>query len=169
MRAATVDDAARVGEVHVRAWEAYRGLLPDDFLDNFDPVARGERWGKRLAEGQAPNLLVAERDGVILGICDYGPSRDSPDGHTGEIWMINVVPEAWGTGVGQPLFDAAVERLRGGGFDDAVLWVLEGNARGRRFYERNGWRLDGGAKDEKFGDLDAHELRYRIVLSRPNS
>ena len=29
------------------------------------------------------------------------------------------------------------------GFAESVLWVLPGNARARRFYERRGWR-DGG-------------------------
>lgn len=113
MRLATVGDAERVGEVHVRAWEAYRGLLPDDFLDGLDPVARGERWRRTLSEGRRDTqLFVAECEGLMLGICAIGPDRD---GDCGEIWMINLVPEAWGTGVGQPLFDRAVEGLRDAG------------------------------------------------------
>lgn len=162
MRLATVDDAERVGEVHVRAWEAYRGLLPDDFLDGLDAVERGERWRRNLSEGRrdAP-LLVAERDGLVLGMCAFGPDRD---GSCGEVWMINVSPEAWGTGVGQPLFDRAVEGLSDAGYTEAVLWVLEGNARARRFYERNGWQPDGAVKEETFGDQVAREIRYRISL-----
>lgn len=113
VRLATVGDAERVGEVHVRAWEAYRGLLPDDFLDGLDPVARGERWRRTLSEGRRDTqLFVAECEGLMLGICAIGPDRD---GDCGEIWMINLVPEAWGTGVGQPLFDRAVEGLRDAG------------------------------------------------------
>lgn len=42
--------------------------------------------------------------------------------------------------------------------------VLEGNARARRFYERNGWQPDGEVKEEKFGDHVAREIRYRVAL-----
>jgi GNAT superfamily N-acetyltransferase len=157
-----VEDAERIGEVHVRAWEAYRGLLPDEFLDSLDPVARGERWRQTLTERTSEStLLVAERDGVILGISAFGPERDGPDG---ELGMINVVPEAWGTGVAQPLFDRAIAGLRDAGHKEAVLWCLEGNARARRFYERNGWRTDGATKDDTFGGALAREVRYRISL-----
>jgi hypothetical protein len=42
---------------------------------------------------------------------------------------------------------------------DLALWVLEGNDRARRFYERAGWRGDDGMKP--FGDSGLYEVRYR--------
>lgn len=183
IRTATPDDAAEVGVVHVRAWEAYRGLLRDDFLDRLDPVARGHRWHERLVAGGGggrvvdphgdSTLLVAELEGRVVGICDYGRPRDADGGPVprdeGELWMINVLPEAWGTGVAQPLLDAAIEGLTREGYREAVLWVLEGNARARRFYERNGWVVDGGSKRERFGDAEVLELRYRLRLTGENA
>ena len=38
---------------------------------------------------------------------------------------------------------AALGRLGEGGFDQVTLWVLDSNARARRFYEAGGWRADG--------------------------
>jgi GNAT superfamily N-acetyltransferase len=46
-------------------------------------------------------------------------------------------------GVADALHDDAVEALRAGGVSTGRLWVLEHNARARRFYERHGWRADG--------------------------
>ncbi len=44
IRAAEPADAAALGRVHVRAWQAaYPGVMPDDFLDGLDPVQFGER------------------------------------------------------------------------------------------------------------------------------
>jgi hypothetical protein len=43
----------------------------------------------------------------------------------------------------------------------STLWVLEGNAQARRFYERRGWSPDGAAR-EAFGVL---ELRYRRAIA----
>jgi hypothetical protein len=44
--------------------------------------------------------------------------------------------------------------------DHAVLWVLEGNAQARRFYEGGGWRADGVTRDEEMGGEPTHQLRY---------
>ena len=45
------------------------------------------------------------------------------------------------------------------------LWVVEGNARARRFYEREGWAPDGAAKEDEFGGQVVREVRYRRRLS----
>jgi hypothetical protein len=50
---------------------------------------------------------------------------------------------------------------------EAMLWVLEGNPRTRRFHELAGWRLDGAAKDETVLDMPVREVRYRIALRAP--
>jgi GNAT superfamily N-acetyltransferase len=72
---------------------------------------------------------------------------DEPVGMVGiePPWLegLYVVPTAWGTGVADALHDDAVEALRAGGVSTGRLWVLEHNARARRFYERHGWRADG--------------------------
>ncbi|MEA2478037.1 MAG: hypothetical protein QOC87_2236, partial [Actinomycetota bacterium] len=69
--------------------------------------------------------------------------------------------------IGVALMDVAMGELRKRGFTSGVLWVLEGNARARRFYEAGGWRPDGGRKD-CFGSaipaVQAPALRYAIDL-----
>ena len=61
-----------------------------------------------------------------------------------------MLPEAWGSGAGSALMAPGIEALRASGYRDAILWVLEDNPRARRFYEREGWALDGGAKQDEF-------------------
>jgi hypothetical protein len=60
--------------------------------------------------------------------------------------------------------DTTISRLRGYGFDEAVLWVLEDNPRTRRFYELAGWLTDGEVKVEEWLGLVVREVRYRIDL-----
>jgi RimJ/RimL family protein N-acetyltransferase len=55
-------------------------------------------------------------------------------------------------------------RLRGDGFREAILWVIEDNPRSRRYYERAGWHFDGGAKEETILDVAVVQVRYRIAL-----
>jgi hypothetical protein len=47
VRPARPDDALPVAGVHVRSWQAaYRGLLPDDYLDG---LRAEERWYSRAS------------------------------------------------------------------------------------------------------------------------
>lgn len=47
-----------------------------------------------------------------------------------------------------------------------VLWVLHGNDRAARFYERHGWVADGGEKiADAGGAKDLRELRHSRRLS----
>ena len=57
--------------------------------------------------------------------------------------------------------DAAKELLRAQ-YRDATLYVLDDNPRARRFYEREGWALDGTTKTGEFLGLPVAEVRYRI-------
>ena len=53
--------------------------------------------------------------------------------------------------------------MRSSGFREAILWVLEGNERGERFYRAAGWEHDGRKVDE-FQGATVAELRYRKRL-----
>jgi RimJ/RimL family protein N-acetyltransferase len=59
---------------------------------------------------------------------------------------------------------AGIEAMRLGASGDAVLWVLEDNPRARRFYEREGWALDGERKEDEYLGFRVAEVRYRIAL-----
>jgi ribosomal protein S18 acetylase RimI-like enzyme len=160
---AEVDDAEAIGRVHVAAWQAaYRGLMPDDLLDGLDPVARAETWRQRLTAGEARPLVVEGEDGTVVGVAHVGADREHDD--RGELWMINLAPEAWGTGLGRQLLERATDELRNRGYDEAVLWVLDTNARARRFYETAGWAADGTAKREDMGGAEVTQVRYRRPL-----
>jgi GNAT superfamily N-acetyltransferase len=163
VRLAVVDDADAIGRVHVSAWQAaYRGQMPDELLDRLDPVERAAIWRDRLTTGDAVPLVVEDERGDVVGVAHVGPDRRHPD--RGELWMINLAPEAWGKGLGRTLLEAATDELRGRGYREAVLWVLDGNVRARRFYEAAGWHADGTAKREEMGGAVVTEARYRREL-----
>jgi hypothetical protein len=56
-------------------------------------------------------------------------------------------------------WDAALAALAGiDGAAAASLWVVEANARARRFYEREGWVANGRSRETPLGP---REVRYR--------
>jgi ribosomal protein S18 acetylase RimI-like enzyme len=62
------------------------------------------------------------------------------------------------------LMHVGVEAMRAAGYRDAILYVLDDNPRARRFYEREGWALDGGTKREELLGVEIAEVRYRRGL-----
>jgi ribosomal protein S18 acetylase RimI-like enzyme len=57
-----------------------------------------------------------------------------------------VDPDHWRQRVGSTLMRAALERLVGLPYEEAVLWTFKKNDRAIAFYERYGWRPDGAEK-----------------------
>ena len=160
VRRAQPADARAIADVHVRTWQAaYRHAFPDEVLDTLSVDERETRWRQSLEEGYA--VCVAESDGAIVGFSAAGPSRTEED--AGELYAIYVLPEAWGTRAAPELMAAAKEWFAQEGYATAMLWVLADNPRARRFYEREGWRAEGGRTDVVRG-TDVEEALYRLAL-----
>ncbi len=160
LRWAVPDDAEELADVHVTTWQtAYEDIFPSQFLDALDREARS-RWWRRFIERGA-RVHVAEVDRVV-GFCHPGPSDDEG---WGEIFSIYVRPDHWGEGHGQELLRAGEQTLVAGGHHRALLWVLEANARGRHFYERQGWTAGKPIRVEEIGGVQVTELRYEKDLS----
>jgi len=151
LRWASVEDARGVATVHVDAWRAaYPGLVPQEVLDGLSVETRTEGWtrwiGASLADDDHHRLLVAEEGGRVLGWASFGAGRDEGAEGLGELAGLYVHPDAWARSVGRALITRATEELAALGFGSAYLWVLRGNERAGRFYERQGWLDDGGRK-----------------------
>jgi GNAT superfamily N-acetyltransferase len=166
LRAAQPEDALAVAVVHVRSWQAaYRGLLPDEYLDALRPEDRARRY--TFGEPGAPETIVAtEGGGAIRGFAAVGASRDDETRGAGELMALYVDPDRWGRGVGRALMSEARARLAGHGFEEAVLWILAGNARAERFYRIDGWTPDGSRRMGEVWGLTVDEIRYRTRLAR---
>ena len=154
IRRASVSDAAEIAAVHVRTWQAaYQNVFGTERLAGLDTPRRIAGWTRALEEGES--IFVADDDGSVVGFVALGAC---------EVRAIYALPEAWGSGAGPDLMRAAIAQLRDDGCVEAFLWVLEDNPRARRFYEREGWSLDGGRREGEHLGLETAEMRYRIEL-----
>ncbi len=147
VRRARLGDARALAEVHIRAWQAgYRGMMPDELLDGLSVTDRTARWRETLRDPAMDGaVLVAQRDEALLGFVVLAtPSRDedAADG-VAEVGAINVHPDAWRSGIGAALMDAALSTLTERSWHTVTLWVLEANDRARAFYARYGFAADG--------------------------
>ena len=159
VRRARLDDAAAIAEVQIRTWQAaYEHVFGAERLAANAPNV--ELWERVLGTSRA-DVHVAEDEGVA-GFVSTGASRD--DDADAELYGIYLLPSAWGTGAGTALMATGLDAMCARFSGEAVLWVLEDNPRARRFYEREGWALDGARKEDEWLGVTVPEVRYRIRL-----
>ncbi|WP_337001827.1 MULTISPECIES: GNAT family N-acetyltransferase [unclassified Microbacterium] len=162
IREGRIDDADEVAGVHVRSWQAaYRGLIDQAVLDGLSVEERAAGWRHFLSSTpqNGSGLLVAERDGVVVGWTSFGAGRDPESTDDGEVYGIYADPSTWSTGAGHALLSAAEEHMTDAGRTRAYLWVLDGNDRADAFYARHGWELDGAIKIDERPQLTLREHR----------
>lgn len=144
VRLATPADAMDIAYIHVDTWQtAYRGMIPDSYLDNISLAQRGNWWLSVLTD---PNnhtfIFVADSDtGQPVGFVEGGPQRNTNIPYKGELYAIYVLKHYQGQGLGRDLFKATVRELHKQGINNMILWVLKDNTPSRQFYESMGGQL----------------------------
>jgi ribosomal protein S18 acetylase RimI-like enzyme len=162
VRPARPEDVDDVVDIGLTSWrEGFRGVVPRDLMP--DPAGLRARIQERIAE-RGPPIAVAELDGSVRGWITFGATRDADAGPSvGEIWALNVHPDAWRRGIGRQLVGYALERLERAPFSEATLWTFRDTPRSRSFYEALGFRPDG-ATQRRHASGGAIEVRYRLRL-----
>ena len=169
IREAGLEDAAGIARVHVVTWQhAYRGQMPDDFLDSLSIAQRTQNWIALLSNSYPKaHTLVALDGDLVVGFCSVGASpNEDADEHCGELFAIYVDPLSMGKGVGSALIAEGVDKLHADGFTHATLWVLASNTPSLRFYEHQGWAADGATKTDALGAFVLNEVRYARDLNQ---
>ena len=168
VRAATVEDAPAIAEVHVASWRgAYADILGPEKLAELDVEERTAMWRERipLVGAEGFRTWVAERDGRVVGFSFTRPTEDDDLNplEIAELVALYLHPDHFGSGVGGPLLAKAIAGIRSQGFLQATLWVLEDNARAIHFYRREGWRPDG-KRESCYRVMGAPAIRMRFPL-----
>ena len=152
------NDLSAIGHVYCEGWKAaYRGIVPDDFLDRLTD----ENCSPRAV--RSGGALVCERDGQIIGAASFGALRDSDDKQTGELYSIYVLPEYWSKGAGRALFDAACSALYKDGYARMFLWALAENKRALRFYRKMGMN-EAGCRTITIGGKALSEVGFLMEI-----
>jgi predicted cupin superfamily sugar epimerase/ribosomal protein S18 acetylase RimI-like enzyme len=135
IRPATADDAAAVARVWESGWrDGHLGHVPESLVRARTPESFRARAAERVAD-----TAVAEVDGEVAGfVMVVGDEVD----------QVYVGAGHRGTGVAGLLLAEAERLVAAGGHAQAWLAVATGNARARRFYQRQGWTDDGAFEHE---------------------
>ncbi len=162
IRRAVLDDAAEIANVHISSWrEAYKGLLPDEFLDD-RPLSFKNRYDlwKKVTVNTSQVTIVAEcsTNGVI-GFINGTKGRDTDLHDFAEVWCIYLLKKYHGKKVGFNLLKAFFDAHIDLGFKKGYLWVLADNPT-ISFYEKVGGIHKGRTKEDEIGEQKVLELCY---------
>lgn len=157
-------DAAVMADIHQRSWlAAYTGLVPDAIIAAKN-AGRPALWERILSGAHGDYLIFADdRPAGFIGLISPCRDIDLPD--AGEIEGLYLYPEYWGCDVGRQAMDFGLATLATMGHQVFSLWVLEGNLRARRFYEKCGFAFDG-ARIENHDVTSLRVVRYRKQQTR---
>ena len=161
IREAELKDAARIAQIEVESSRfAYKGVVSDKCLyedltvENRIPVY--ERW---ISEKRF-KLYVYEdpQSGIVKGMLGLGMCEDEDKTNAFELHFIYLDPEYVRMGIGTEMLQFFENIGKEKGCSEFVIWVLDENAMGRNFYEKNGYHLDG--KEKIFKRWNKREIRY---------
>jgi ribosomal protein S18 acetylase RimI-like enzyme len=155
--------------VTVAGWRAgYRDIVAPEKLAEL-PI---ERWRHEVGVGLRRPVgdsftYVAEIDGAFAGYSYVAaPSHESDLGpEFAELVAMYVDPAHWRAGAGTALMYAALERLAGLPYTEAVLWTFKENERAIAFYERHGWVADGSEKIHARTGVPAARYRRPVTMA----
>lgn len=156
IRAASERDLQVLAGVHrMTAMHAFASIFPPEA-----PVPSVEEFLDAWRANFAPDAIdagtrafVAETDDAI-GVVVAAPAHLS---------RLYVLPAWWGRGVGRALYDTAMGHIAALGSRRATLWVLEGNATAREWYERLGW-TPTGARKPVYAPGRVDDVEYAVDL-----
>lgn len=163
-RIATAADADALTATMLEGIATYAAFAPAGWSPPPPGVTRGTvltrmgvcgTWCLVAEDGEGPLGHVA----FLPAVHTQPPTGDSRLAH---LWMLFARERAWGTGLATDLLRRAVAEGRLRGYRDMRLFVAVGQARARRFYEREGWAPAGPPLEET--SLGLPLLEYRRPL-----
>lgn len=162
LRPPTAGDAAALAQLGAHSFTVKFGHLykPND-LEAFLSQSHSEEKVAREIADPAMRIMLAERDGKLLGYCKLVMACGWPDHARGErtieLKQLYTAPDATGQGIGARLTDWALDEARRYGADEIQLSVYAENPGAQKFYSRHGFAkvadihfMVGDQRDEEF-------------------
>ncbi|RCW40639.1 GNAT family N-acetyltransferase [Paenibacillus prosopidis] len=164
IRWAKLEDAQDLGFVHSESYRAaYKGIIPDEYLNQCTPIVRERYFYKALIQGteQIAIMLVDNKavGCMILKACSDIDLQQCG----GEISAIYLLQNYRGMGLGKHLLNWGIDKFKELGYGIAFLWVLKDNKNAIRFYEYQHFLCDGTER-QIYRGRNLIQIRYQKTL-----
>ena len=138
IREAKLSDAAGIAKVHVDSWRTtYKGIIPDEYLNNLSCAQRAELWDKNISKPDSYVIVAENDDGEIIGFADAWKRDNNKEDKAIDLTSIYLLEDYQGKGVGKQLLKALFDYFKNAGYETVYVEVLEDN-KTKFFYEYYG-------------------------------
>ena len=154
IRTAKYEDIEKIVDINIKDWKkVYKGIIDDNILNNLNKHEKIEKCRKNYNEG---NVIVAEKNGTILGYCKYDDNVVYENNIDSEIIALYVDCDNFGNGIGKELLEYVKKELKSKNKTKMIIWCLEENKNARKFYEKMGGSI---LADEKYYEKNGKKYR----------
>ena len=161
LQLARTEDADAIAALHAESWRsAYRGLVPDVILGDTLDAERQKAWRDRFASADPERrfTLLAVSNDRLVGFTCVLADADPPHGPL--LDNLHVKPGWRGHGIGARLLHESRLWVRQITPSQPMhLWVIEGNAPSRAFYDAQGG-VQGERRINVMAGIEVPALRY---------
>lgn len=164
---------ARIRDLEVGDIEAYVALRQESLTDaplsfgaapDTDRLSRQEFLKQLLEQPDQQVILVADREGELVGATSAVRATGAKRGHRADVYAMYVTPAARGQGVGRSLMVALLERLRAWGVERVDLSVTDAAPAAHGLYRSLGfveWGRDSDSLRWEGRSAVEHHLTLR--------
>ena len=139
VRKARKEDDKEIVFINVSCWkESYKGIFPQDYLDNLDV---NNLESIRKCENKISEYVVYEKDGQIIGMARYGKNQKDYGDSYGEIYALYVRPDFQRQRVGTELVQYVFNELKKN-YKYVLISTLKEN-KANDFYKKIGGKFMG--------------------------
>lgn len=135
-------DCKDIAHVVTVAWnETYKGIVPDEFLNNLykNEEQRATDSFKNFDE-KNNHEFVLEVDNKVVGFINVGATDDTSYNNCGEIYALYIINGYKGYGYGKKLMKTGIKELKIMKYDKMIIGCLQGNP-SNEFYKYIGGEL----------------------------
>lgn len=155
IRNADIKDTKGIAKVVVDTWRStYKGIIPNDYLENMSYKKAEERFRNIINKGDQIVLVVEDKEEDIIGFASGGEERNGYNICEGEIYALYVLKEYQNIGIGKSLVKKFIKKLIEKEIKSIIIWVLAENS-SKYFYKA----LGGKKFKEKICNIGGRELK----------
>jgi len=152
IRTAQVGDEQSIAGVIIDTWKvAYRGIVPDSFLDSLTTEKHEELFRRNITDKTETILVLENHEKQIVGVVSGG--QDRLGNYDCELVAIYILPDYQKMSYGKCLFRQLIEEHKKYQYKSMIIWTFRDN-RDRNFYES----LGGLVREEKPHSIDGNEI-----------
>jgi len=167
IRLAKKTDCLELAKLKKKVWETtYRGIYPDEKIDNFDLTENSEKF-KAIIKNPNIKLFVVEDGGSVVGYMDCGNLFKPYKNYKQEIGLLYILEEYQGKGLGRKLFEKGFNEIKNNGYNEFIVSCNKYNIQAQEFYKRMGGIIIDIDNDEDDKSKPQVKFLYKIKAVIP--